>query len=104
MNRIFIFAIAIFSVSSFSVFGQPSFNGHGGVYYLGAAGIPANNTVYLNPDISGVVARFKWADVEISPDVFDWSFVNGEISKAINSNKKISLQPLGVPHWLGTLG
>jgi len=29
-----------------------------------------------------------------------WAFVDGEIAKARNSNKKISLQPLGFTNWM----
>lgn len=81
-----------------------NFTGHSGVYFLGTSGIPISTTNYSNPNISGVVVRFKWNDVEPTPGNFNWSFVDGEISKAITYNKKVSLQPLGKPEWLDSIG
>jgi hypothetical protein len=80
------------------------FIGHSGVYYLGTANIPINQKLYDNPNIKGVVVRFRWNDIEIAPDNFDWSFIDGEIVKAKLANKKVSLQPLGVPEWMASIG
>ncbi|MFZ4583061.1 MAG: T9SS type A sorting domain-containing protein [Paludibacter sp.] len=83
---------------------QAQFIGQSGVYYLGAANMPISTTNYSNPNINGVVVRFKWNDVEPTPGNFNWTFVDGEISKAITYNKKVSLQPLDRPDWLGSIG
>lgn len=82
------------------VYGQ--FKGQGGVYFLGNVDAPISASLYDNPNISGIVCRFKWSSVEISPDVFDWSFIDGELLKARNANKKISLQPVpqSAPSWV----
>jgi hypothetical protein len=83
---------------------QAQFVGHGGVYFLGTANVPISIVNYNNPNISGAVVRFRWNDLEPSPGNFNWSFVDGEIAKAVTYNKKISLQPLGKPNWLDSLG
>ena len=80
------------------------FTGQSGVYYLGTANIPLNISNYNNPNISGVVVRFSWDDLEHSPNNFNWTFIDGEITKAMSFNKKISLQPLGFPKWLDSIG
>jgi hypothetical protein len=80
------------------------FTGKSGVYYLGSANIPINSASYNNPDISGVVVRFTWDELENSPDNFNWTFIDGEIIKANAYGKKVSLQPLGIPHWLDSIG
>ena len=79
------------------------FIGHSGVYYLGSADVAIVASKYANPNISGAVCRFKWESLETTPDVFNWSFIDGEIQKAKNAKKKISLQPLGVPSWMKSI-
>ena len=79
-----------------------TFQGKGGIYYLGGADIAINNSAYANPNLAGVVVRFKWGNLETSPGVFNWSFIDGEISKAKANNKKASLQILGYPSWVIT--
>lgn len=99
MTKFSALIIAIFiSITAFS----QTFTGHSGVYFLGSADIPLSTTVYANPNISGVVCRFKWETLETSPGVFNWSFIDGEVLKATNAGKKVSLQPLGAPQWIAT--
>ncbi|MBS7787305.1 T9SS type A sorting domain-containing protein [Flavobacterium sp. CYK-55] len=76
------------------------FIGHSGVYYLGSSDVPIPQTVYNNPNISGVVCRFRWENLEIAPNEFDWTYIDNEVLKATNSNKKICLQPLASPAWI----
>ena len=87
-----------------SIQSQAQFIGQSGVYYLGTVNLPISTTNYSNANINGVVVRFKWNDVEPTPGNFNWTFVDGEISKAITYNKKVSLQPLDKPDWLGSIG
>lgn len=89
-------------INVFNTHGQ--FKGHSGVYFLGSANIPVSSTNFSNPHINGVVVRFNWNDIETSPGNFNWTFIDGEITKAITHNKKISLQPLGKPSWLASIG
>lgn len=100
----FLYTTIISLISFLSTFGQNSFTGQSGVYYLGTANIPISTAVYSNPNISGVVVRFNWNDVETSPGVFNWDYVDGEIAKATSYGKKASLQPLGEPNWMAGLG
>ena len=100
----FLYTTIISLISFLSTFGQNSFTGQSGVYYLGTANIPISTTNYSNPNISGVVVRFNWNDVETSPGVFNWTYVDGEIAKATTYGKKASLQPLGEPTWMASLG
>jgi hypothetical protein len=79
-----------------------TFQGKGGVYFLGTADVAINNTAYTNANIAGVVVRFKWESLETSPNVFNWSYIDGEISKAKANRKKVSLQLLGYPTWIIT--
>jgi hypothetical protein len=76
------------------------FSGHSGVYYLGTANIPISNTSYANPNVNGVVVRFTWEAIEPTLGNFIWSYIDNEIAKAATYHKKISLQPLDIPHWL----
>ncbi|MFM7157284.1 MAG: beta-galactosidase, partial [Bacteroidota bacterium] len=79
---------------------QSQFIGHSGVYFLGSANVPISTSSFSNPNINGAVVRFSWNDLEPSPGNFNWTFIDGEIAKAVTYNKKVSLQPLGIPNWL----
>lgn len=98
--RLFLTLISLFVVLDT----QAQFIGHNGVYFLGTANMPISTTSFNDPNISGVVVRFRWNDLEPSPGNFNWAFIDGEIAKAVTYNKKISLQPLGIPNWLGSIG
>ena len=100
--RLFIILLSLFIALQGNA--QAQFTGHSGVYFLGTANVPISTTNFSNPVISGAVVRFRWNDLEPSPGNFNWTFIDGEISKAVAHNKKISLQPLGIPSWLGSLG
>lgn len=82
-----------------------TFQGKGGIYYLGSSDIAVNNAAYSNSNLAGVVVRFKWENLEPSPGVFNWAFIDGELAKAKLNNKKISVQILSYPNWvISTLG
>ena len=82
-----------------------TFIGKGGIYYLGNADVPLSNNAYTNPGLAGAVVRLKWENLETAPDVFNWSYIDGELAKAKANNKKISIAPLGYPSWvITTLG
>jgi hypothetical protein len=94
----------VFFILAVSAGARAQFTGHSGVYYLGAANIPISAAQYANPSVSGVVVRFRWSDIETAPGNYSWSFIDGEIAKAMQADKKVSLQPLGVPDWLADQG
>lgn len=82
-----------------------TFQGKGGIYYLGSSDAAINNDAYTNPNLAGVVIRFKWENLETSPNVFNWTYLDGEITKAKANNKKVTVQVLGYPNWvITTLG
>lgn len=82
-----------------------TFQGKAGIYHLGSVDIPINSSVYANPNVAGAVVRLKWENVEPSPDVFNWAFIDAELAKAKANNKKISIQVLSYPGWvISTLG
>ena len=97
-----IYKILIFFFICNIIFSNASaqFKGTTGVYYLGTANVPINTFTYSNPNLSGVVIRFKWNDLEPNPGKFDWKFIDNEIIKAKLYNKKVSLQPLSYPDWM----
>ena len=92
-----IFCINLLILHSTEIYTQ--FIWHSGVYYLGSADVSINQTVYNNPNTSGVVCRFRFRleNLETSLNVFNRSFIDGETFKATNANKKISIQPLVLP-------
>jgi len=81
-----------------------AFIGHARVYILGAADVPLSQTVYANPDITGAAVRTKWEKLESAEGIFNWDFLDGEIAKAKQAGKKISITVLGNPPWLKALG
>lgn len=84
--------------------GSSPYMGMGGVFHLGSVDRPLALSVFENPDITGVVVRFDWNTVEPSPGEFDWSFVDGEIAKAVAQGKYASLQPMRTPAWILEMG
>lgn len=103
MKKLLLISILCLLCSDFTS-SQALFSGKGGIYYLGSADNPVSSLNFSRQNISGVVVRFKWETIEPSPGVFNWTFIDGELSKAITYNKKISLQPLGKPLWLKNIG
>ena len=101
MKRIYLLLISTIFILNIT---YAQFHGHSGVYYLGTADVPNSVATYSNPDISGVVVRFTWNGLETSPGIFNWTFIDGEIAKAVTYNKKVSLQPLSSPTWLDSIG
>jgi hypothetical protein len=98
--RSFLFIVLI--LSSCSITAAQKFIGHSGVYYLGSANLPMPQSVYNLSNINGVAVRTRWENLEISPGVFDWTFLDGEIQKARYGDKKISISILAAPAWLNT--
>jgi plastocyanin len=57
-----------------------------------------------NPEVDGVYLRYDWNDVHLGPDLYDWSAVDREIQKAVDSGKVYSLSyragKHGTPKWI----
>lgn len=74
-----------------------------GVFSLGAAGNPCAERVLQNPDVDGVSIRQNWSDLEPSEGVFDWSFLDSEVSRAAAAGKQVLLRvntQVGKPAWV----
>lgn len=70
--------------------------------YAGTNG--TNTAVLSHPEVSGVLLIEKWADIEPSPGVFDFSSLNNKISTVKAAGLKYSLAiaggAFGSPDWL----
>jgi hypothetical protein len=61
------------------------------------------DTIYSTPYIDGVVVDGLWNQIEPSPGVYDWSIVDLEITRAVASGKKITVNVTAgayAPSWL----
>lgn len=99
MRKIIAFICLCYAVNT-----NAQFTGHSGVYYLGTANLPISTVNYSNANISGVVVRFRWNDIEPTPGNYNWAYIDGEIAKAKTYNKKVCLQPLSAPDWMESAG
>lgn len=81
-----------------------SFSGSAGVYSLGAADQPQSQTAISNVNISGIVVRTLWENLETSPGIFNWAFIDGEIAKAKTAGKKVSIIVISNPPWMKDIG
>ena len=78
---------------------------------LGAGqGTGADSPIYSDPDIDGITFRQKWADLEPTEGVYDWSYLDDVIARATAGGKAILLRigtggndvalGGGVPSWV----
>src|ERR1700756_4108767 len=58
-----------------------------GVFSLGPGSEPADSQVLANQDVDGISIRQPWSNLEKSPGVFDWGFLDSEISRAGKAGK-----------------
>lgn len=74
-----------------------------GVFSLGSMGVPADPSVLTNPLVDGISIRQAWRELERSPGVYDWSFLDSEISRAARAGKFVLLRVLSegpsTPQW-----
>jgi hypothetical protein len=79
-----------------------------GVFSLGPGGRPADSGVLANPDVDGISIRQAWKQLETSPGVFDWGFLDSEISRAAKAGKIVLVRILcegpSVPDWVYSKG
>ena len=75
-----------------------------GVYVLGAVNKPISTTSNTQPFVAGGAIRISWNTLEPSENVYDWSFLDNEITTAQNTGKKVSISVFagsrGTPAWL----
>jgi hypothetical protein len=74
-----------------------------GVLSLTGAGASVRDTVLDNPDVTGVVIRQDWSELEPSEGDFDWTFLDFEVERATESGKVILLRintQANKPQWV----
>jgi hypothetical protein len=75
---------------------------------LSSTQTPVNGAVLDMPYVFGVSIRQLWSNIELAPGVFDWTFLDSEISRIRAKSKKVMLRPVmggqNVPSWLFSLG
>ncbi len=79
---------------------QTPFMGVPGIFVLGSVDVPMSTSEYTKSFVTGTAVRTKWESIEPSPGVYDWSFLDNEISNAASYGKKINISILGKPSWL----
>jgi hypothetical protein len=79
-----------------------------GVFSLGPGAEPADAQVLASPAVDGISVRQPWSNLERSPGVFDWSFLDSEISRAAKAGKMVLVRILtegpAVPKWVYAKG
>ena len=59
---------------------------------------------WKNPNITGVFIRLRWDEVHLGPGKYDWTFLDREITKAVENGKMYSLGfkagLTGTPAWI----
>jgi hypothetical protein len=79
-----------------------------GVFSLGPGSEPADAQVLANADVDGISIRQPWSYLEKSPGVFDWGFLDSEISRAAKAGKMVLVRILtegpAVPKWVYAKG
>ena len=63
-----------------------------GVFSLAGAGATARDSVLANPDLTGVVIRQDWSELEPTEGNFDWAFLDSEVARATDAGKEILLR------------
>ena len=80
-----------------------------GIYSLTTVGDHdlANDSSWTNPNITGVIIRNSWQNVEPSQGTFDWSYLDQGITLAHQYNKKLGISIVaGIrsPTWIYSVG
>ena len=74
-----------------------------GVFSLSGAGNACNEAVLTNPSVDGVSIRQDWKDLEPSEGIFDWSFLDSEVSRITAAGRQVLLRintQAGKPAWV----
>jgi hypothetical protein len=78
-----------------------------GVFALDPNGTPIDPRVYANPSVDGVALRVRWADLEPTPGVFNFSALDAQVKAATAAGKSASISFVagyGAPSWLYAAG
>jgi hypothetical protein len=93
---------AVMSTAAVTATASPS-----GVYALIQNLKPIPSAILTNPNIDGVSLYLAWCNVERTNGVYDWSYLDAQISAARAAGKKVSLSLMAgvwTPNWVYSLG
>ena len=65
-----------------------------GVFSLARESEPADPAVLRDADVDGISIRQPWRELEKSPGVFDWSYLDSEVRRAADADKVVLLRIL----------
>ncbi len=75
-----------------------------GVFSLVGNGAPIASASLANPNVDGIAIRQKWANVNPSPGVFNWAYLDTEIARARAAGKAVLLRIAdggnSIPRWV----
>lgn len=75
-----------------------------GIFALTKSGGSIDKKLLVHPDITGIVVRQKWSQLESSEGQFNWQYLDKQFTRISPSNKQISLilgyGGLSTPKWL----
>jgi len=78
-----------------------------GIFVLSNEVKPIPSAVWANPDVTGVVVRGRWSDMQPTEDRFVWQHFDNEVAKAKKAGKKVILsvsQGKHTPNWVYQAG
>jgi hypothetical protein len=96
-----VYLLSLMSIGAMSANGASSIPK--GVFSLGRVGESANSAVLADRDVDGISIRQPWRQLEKSPGVFDWRFLDSEVARAAKAGKMVLVRILSegwaVPQW-----
>lgn len=78
-----------------------------GLYAVQAVDKPQDEAILQNPNIDGIFIRTRWSSIEATKGIYNWSYLDGEIDKAVRYGKKVEIAIIAgeyTPLWLETKG
>lgn len=78
-----------------------------GVYAVIGIAAKAPDSLLVNPDVTGVILRDLWSNIETQEGVYDWSYFDAQIERVSSAGKKVSLLinsgGQSIPEWVMNL-
>jgi hypothetical protein len=78
-----------------------------GLYAMKMFNQPQDDAILQNTSIDGIYVRVTWNSIESSKGIYDWSFIDSEIDRAIANNKKVQIAIIAgeyTPSWVEDKG
>ena len=76
-----------------------------GIFSIATSGRPINPSTLTNPNVDGITLKQAWFDLERTDNVFDFTYLDGEVAKAAAAGKPVLLRIMtmtGRPSWVDT--